>query len=293
VVDAARLEHDALVGPAHGPVDLPDQLAAVELVQPDGLGEAAGVAGVRQLGAVVVVGGDGGEVLLAVAAVRLVREVPGGAGAAVVLGGGAGAFGGFELGLVEGLLLLLLRRGLLGAVLVEDRVDVAAVAHGVQDLLAIDAGGVLLGLADPVELDAQLGQGLDHRGLEVLGPVRVRGALRGGDGGQRLADVLGPGLLVDADDALGHLAVAVVVVPGDQVSDLASAPPDLVGDEVRGHDLTQVPEVDRAGRGEAGGDDDRFARGPTLRLLDDLIRETGDPVGGLGALSHDRHVLLF
>src|SRR5690606_38655217 len=39
-------------------------------------------------------------------------------------------------------------------------------------------------------------------------------------------------------------------------------------------------------------DDYRFARGPTLRLLEDLIRETGDPVGGLGALSHDRHVLL-
>jgi len=72
-----------------------------------------------------------------------------------------------------------------------------------------------------------------------------------------------------------------------------AATPDLVGDEVRRHDLPKVPEVDRAGGREPGRDDDRFTGGPTLRLLDDLIRETGDPVGGLGALSHDRHVLFL
>src|SRR5690606_28584475 len=109
--------------------------------------------------------------------------------------------------------------------------------------LAIGARGVLLRLADAVELHAQRGQRLDHRGLEVLRPVRVRGALRRGHGGQRLADVLGP-RLVDTGDAGRDLAVPVVVVPGDQVPDLAAAAADLVGDEVRGHDLAQVAEVD-------------------------------------------------
>src|SRR3712207_8808057 len=41
----------------------------------------------------------------------------------------------------------------------------------------------------------------DHGGPEVLGPVRVLGALRRRDRGQRLADVLGPGP-VDALDAV-------------------------------------------------------------------------------------------
>src|SRR5690606_41039586 len=35
VVDAGRLEHDLLVGPAHRPVDLPDELARAEVAQQD------------------------------------------------------------------------------------------------------------------------------------------------------------------------------------------------------------------------------------------------------------------
>ena len=33
-------------------------------------------------------------------------------------------------------------------------------------------------------------------------------------------------------------------------------------------------------------------KGELVGSIDDLVRETGDPVGGLGALTHDRHVLL-
>lgn len=282
MVHPARLEDHALVRPAHRPVDLPDQLASVELAQPHRLGEAAGRAGVVQLGAVVVVRRDGGEVLLAVAAVGLVREVAGRAAAAVVLARRAGARLGLQLGLVDLLLLLRLlaalgargRRVLLRPVPVEDGVDVGAVPHRVQDLLAIGARRVLLGLADAVVLDTQLVQRGGHGGLEVLGPVRVRGPGRGGHRGQRLADVLGPGL-VDARDTVRHLAVPVVVVPRDQVPDGVPPAADLVGDQVRGHDLAEVAQVDRARRGEAGRDDDRFARRTTLRFGDDIVREAG------------------
>ncbi len=298
MVHAAGLEDDALVGPAHRPVDLPDELAAVELVEPDRLREAAGRAGVVQLGRVVVVGRDDGEVLLAVAAVGLVREVAGGAGAAVVLVRRAGALGGLQLGLVDLLLLRLpalgaLRTVLLGAVAVQHGVDVGAVPHRVQDLLAVRTRQVLLGLADAVVLDAELVERLRHRGLEVLGPVRVRRPGRGGHGRERLADVRVP-RVVDALHAVRHLAVAVVVVPGDQVAHGVAAAADLVGDEVRGHDLAEVAQVDRARRGEPGRDDDRFARRTSLRLGDDIVREAGDPVGLGAALtrSHGRHVLL-
>src|SRR3954467_9792400 len=57
VVDTGGLEDDALVGPAHRPVDLPDQLAAAEVPQQDGLGEAV-LADVGQLRRVVVVPRD-------------------------------------------------------------------------------------------------------------------------------------------------------------------------------------------------------------------------------------------
>src|SRR5690606_1043314 len=134
-------EHDALVGPAHRPVDLPDQLARAELAQQHRLAVAA-LAGVGHLARLVVVGLDRREVLAAARAVGLVGVVLG-AARAVVLGGRAG--GGVERRLQ---LLVLVLGGGQGAELRQDRVDLAAVPHGVQDLLGVGAGGVLLGLAD-------------------------------------------------------------------------------------------------------------------------------------------------
>ena len=63
------------------------------------------------------------------------------------------------------------------------------------------------------------------------------------------------------------------------------AAPDLVGDEVRGHDLAQVAQVDRAGRAEARGADDRLARAPGARasaMTSSARRET-QSASGTGA----------
>ena len=81
--------------------------------------------------------------------------------------------------------------------------------------------------------------------LKCSAQFGVRAAGRGRHRGERLADVLGPRRVDPGRDA----AEAVVVVPGDQVLDVVAAAADLVGDEVRGHDLAQVAEVDRPRRG--------------------------------------------
>jgi hypothetical protein len=47
-------------------------------------------------------------------------------------------------------------------------------------------------------------------------------------------------------DAGGHLAKAVVVVPGIDVHDVLAAAAQRLGHEVGGEDLAQVAEVDRA-----------------------------------------------
>ena len=73
VVHAGRLEVDVLEGPAHRPVDLPDQLPLVLRGEVGGVGVPVG-ARVREVGRVVVVRRDGGGVAPARAAVRLERE---------------------------------------------------------------------------------------------------------------------------------------------------------------------------------------------------------------------------
>ena len=65
---------------------------------------------------------------------------------------------------------------------------------------------------------------------------------------------------------------------------------DLVDDEVRHQDLAKVAEMDRAGRAETGRADDRLAGSATLRLGDEVIRETIHPVD-LDTISHDRIIL--
>ena len=168
-------------------------------------------------------------------------------------------------------------KGLLRPEPTEDRVDPGALAHREQRLRHVGARGVHLRLADAAERDPEGLQRRDHRGLEVLGPVRVLAAARRGDGREGLADVLGP-RVVDALDALRDAAEAVEVVPRDQVLARDAAAADLVGDQVRGEDLAQVAQVDRPGRAQARGTDDRPAgRAVGLRPTTSSAR-VGDPV---------------
>jgi len=74
----------------------------------------------------------------------------------------------------------------------------------------------------------------------VLGPVRVAVPLGVGDAGERAADVLGEVLRL----VRRHAPQAVVVVPGQDVAALGARAADLVGDEMRRHQLAQVAQVD-------------------------------------------------
>jgi len=177
-------------------------------------------AGVADLVGGVVVGGDRGEVATALGTVGLEREVLGGAFLVARFG---------KLGF-----------GLLGLVAADDRADLGATAHRGDDLLQVSARGVHLRLADLGDPDAELPQRVAQRSLEVLGPVRVAVPLGVGDAGERAADVLGEVLRL----VRRHAPQAVVVVPGQDVAALGARAADLVGDEMRRHQLAQVAQVD-------------------------------------------------
>ena len=281
MVEPAGLEVDALVGPAHRPVDLPDQLALGLRGHVGDVGVAAG-AGVGEVRGLVVVRRDLDGVAAAAAAVGLVGEAREGAGAGrlVVLGDGVLQCGRLLLG-VGG------RLGLLGAVLGQHLLDHVAVTDRVQDLLGVGAGEVLLGLGHLDHLDAELDQRGTQRRLEVLGPGVV--ALpRVGYGGERAPDVLGPARV----HPCRHLAEAVEVVPAVQVAHGDAAAAQLLGDEVGGEELTQVAQVDRArGAGSGGARDDAALGEPVgqrllaARVPDGVVGGTGHPVDRLGALA--------
>ena len=224
VVDPGRLERHPLVGPAHRPVDLPGQL-------PGHLGDrhradlgSAG-AGVGDLGGLVVEAGDRGVVAPADGAVGPERVVGPGARVLRVVVVGLGV----SLGLVPG----------------QHRADVGPAPHGEDDLLGVGAGGVHLGLADLGDPDAEPGQRLAQRLLEVLGPALVPAA-GVGHRGQRPADVLGERL----SEAGRNPAQPVVVVPGQDVPGGHALLADLVRDQVRHHQLAQVAQVHGPGRAD-------------------------------------------
>jgi hypothetical protein len=259
VVDPGRLERHPLVGPAHRPVDLPGQL-------PGHLGDrhrahplAAG-AGVGDLGGLVVEAGHRGVVTPADRAVRLERVVGPGARLPriVVVGiGGAGLTG--PLGLVPG----------------QHRADVGPAAHGDDDLLGVRARGVHLGLADLGDPDAEPGQRLAQRLLEVLGPVRMVAA-GVGYRGQRPSDVLGERLGEPGRDP----AQPVVVVPRQDVPGGRALLADLVRDQVRHHEFAQVSQVHGPGRADPRRARRRLARMPAFPFGAHVARGAHHPVIG-------------
>src|SRR4029077_19840706 len=95
------------------------------------------------------------------------------------------------------------------------------------------------------EADAEPGQRLTQRLLEVLGPVLVLAA-GVGHRGQRPADVLGERL----GEAGRDPAQPVVVVPGQDVPARHPLLAYLVRDEVRGRQLAQVAQVHGPGRAD-------------------------------------------
>jgi hypothetical protein len=211
-------------------------------------------AGVADLVGRVVVGGDRGGIPAALGAVRLEREVLG----RVFL------VARFDK----------LSFGLLGLVAAQDRADLRPAAHRGDDLLPVRAGGVHLRLADLGDPDAKLPQRVAQRGLEVLGPVRVTVPLRVGDAGERAADELGELLRL----VRRYAPEPVVVVPGQDVAALGAGAADLIGDEVRRHQLAQVAQVNVPGRADAAGAGGLLARVPALSLRDHLGRGAGHPV---------------
>ena len=282
VVEPAGLEVDALVGPAHGPVDLPDQLALGLGRHVGDVGVAAG-AGVGEVRGLVVVRRDLDGVAAAAAAVGLVgepRQRAGAGGGVVLVCHGVGQRGRLLLGLRGGL-------GLLGAVLGQHLLDHVAVTDRVEDLLGVGAGEVLLGLGHLDHLDAELDERRTQRCLEVLGPGVV--ALpRVGYGGERAPDVLGPARV----DPGRHLAEAVEVVPAVQVAHRHAPAAQLLGHEVRGQELAQVAQVDRPRRARTGRTGDDASLGQAVRegllaagVADRVVRRAGHPVDRLGALA--------
>jgi hypothetical protein len=255
VVDPGRLERHPLIGPAHRPVDLPDQLPG-DLGDRHRAGLHAAPAGVGDLGGLVVEAGHRGVVAPAHRAVRLER---------VVIPAGR-----------RGLRLVVVRLGgPLGLVFGQHRADLGAAAHGEDDLFGIGAGGVHLGLADLGDPDAEPGQRLAQRLLEVLGPARVVPA-RVRHRGQRPADVLGERLGVAGRDP----AQPVVVVPRQDVPGRGVLLADLVGDQVRDHQLAQVTQVHRPGRADSRRAGRRLAGMPAFGLGAHLAGGARHPVIG-------------
>jgi hypothetical protein len=216
VVLAGWLEGNALVMPAHGPVDLPHKLAAdvcaVRQAHGAFVSVAAGVP--HRFG---LVGGDAGIVAAADLAVRLEGEIL------------ATAF----------------RDGALvpaGRLLLSERVEhEAPLLHGPPDRGVVEAGAIALGLSHLGHLDAQLTDRRQELAHVALRPGRVVPPwVR--DIGQRHSHISLEGRI----HASRHSPQSVVVVPRVQVHSLVPSRAQCFNHEMGGEHLAQVSHVDRA-----------------------------------------------
>src|SRR2546423_3007920 len=109
-------------------------------------------------------------------------------------------------------------------------------------------------------------------------PIRVALAVGVRHRRQRAADMLGQALVEPGR----HLPEPVIVIPRVQVHHVTAPGEDLLGDEVRGHDLAQVAEMDRSRWGYARCAHDLLAT-RTVGMLDRGITRPLDPAQfGLG-----------
>ncbi len=246
---AARLEIDALVAPAHRPVDLPTQFA-VGFGQEIEVTAVTAAAGIVCLGAVVAQFSDGGKVGLTFGAENDGR----------VVGGLFGVVLGFQfLGRLVGIL------GFKG---VQNLEDFLALLQCLDDIVTVGAAAVEFCLVTAVQLDAELGHGSQKLFLKVFGVVFVA-APGVGNVDVGTADVF---VVSVADNGLHvgrNFAATVVFVPGEQETCLFAGALQGLDDEQGGGNVTEVADVDGAGRADAGGTDVFFF----VRIAgDDLLR---------------------
>ena len=228
VILSAGLKVHALVSPAHGPVDLPAQLA-VEVLEEVDVAVIAATAGVVGLGAVL------GDVLQS-----------GEVGAALRAEHRHGGILSL-LGVVLGRSLLLGLGHVLGLEGIQDLKDFLPLAQGLDDGLGVSARAVHITLMAVVHLDAELLHGLGELGLEVLGVVLMT-APGIGDVHVLVVGVAHLGL-----DVGGNLTATVKVIPGEQKASLLALLLNGLANEKGGGDITEVTDMHRARGADARG----------------------------------------
>ena len=223
VILSAGLEVNALVHPAHRPVDLPCELAVEVCFEVEVTFVTAGT-GVVRLGAVLGEGVDLGGVASADRAVD---------GNGVVC-------------------LTFTRLCFLGSVAVENVENASAFFQRMDDVLCVLAGAVHLGLMAVVHLDAEAFDGFAEFRLKVLCVGCVCRVLdeRIGNVGVGLADVLFK-IVADSGDVCRNLAHTVEFVPGEEQTRFFAHLAQCLYDEIRGSDITEITDVNAAGRADA------------------------------------------
>ena len=245
----AGLKVHTLVEPAHGPVDLPGQLAAEILGEVEVSLVAAGAAVVGDM-SIFVVGKNGGGVLAAVGAID---------GHGIVM-------------------LPLAGLRLLGAEGIENVENFAALGEGFQYQVHILARAVHLALMAVVHLNAEALHGLFKDMLKVR---RVAGKFRAvvkGVGNVHIgaADIL-LHVAVDLGHVHGDLPQAVILVPAEQEACFLAHLAQRLDHEVAGGHVAEVADVDGARGADAGGADVFFL---VRAAPDDLLRDFFRPMHG-------------
>ena len=223
---SARLKVHALVHPAHGPVDLPGQLAVKILRKVKGSVMAAGALILRH-GAVV---GQGGDLRGVPAAVRAVN-----------------AYG------IVGLPFSLLRG--LGAEAVQDIEDLPSLLQGMDHMLRVFPGAVHVALIAVIHLDAEALHGFLEFLFKIL-RVAFAAVVKGvGYVHIRAADILLPGLLPFRTRYLRHvdgdLPEPVELIPGKKQLRLLPLSSQGLCHKQAGGNIPEIADMDGAGGADA------------------------------------------
>ena len=223
VVLSAGFKVNAFIHPAHRPVDLPCELA-VEVGREVEVSLMTAGTGVVSLGAVIGNGVDLGGIASADRAVN---------------GNGIVSF-------------TFTRLCFLRSVAVENVKDSAALTQGMDDVFCILAGAIHFSLMTVVHLNAETLDGFAEFCFKVFSVGCIYRVLdeRIGNVGVRLADVLFK-VVTDSGDICRNLAHTVEFVPGEEQTRFFAHLAQRLYDEIRGGDITEITDVNAAGRADA------------------------------------------